>query len=558
MIEIDTHKFRDPAYQARLAVLKEKLAAVQTEGSFIAYASNRPLLDELSQLIQENALRYRRDYLANLQAYQALKEEFSKQKAALHPIQHQALSAQFKAIEEKLTDLSYEENALAEGLIQQVTKNVEEAISNLEQFSQQIKAHQERLSQLEIQVWTETFEQCKKSLKALNRKYQIPDLQSINWPEEAIQASIIDRKQAFEQLKGKLKGHRSLRKRVIAAENKPISKVEFKHMQDRILRSIKRGTVKGYVLILISMLLVAAGAFYAPSIMRHFDEEKVWEQSLQTDDWQSYQSYLDAYPAGKHRAQARERQLLLDYGKIENIITNDGLVYTYEGELDAGKPDGQGIATFLKGGSYEGAWRGGVFWGQGKRTYADESSYIGEWENGLFHGNGTSSAPNGRTYTGAWLAGKKEGQGSMRFADGNKYLGSWKAGQPHGHGTFTAEKSAEVFGRIWKAGENYSGYWEAGKAHGVGTMRYVDGLMYQGDWQAGMRHGNGKLSWKDNSQFSGIWQGDSINGKGFFLDRFRTQTQGKWKGKPANIKLFDSYGLLPTEGKFENGLFIKK
>ncbi len=557
MITIDKSTFRDPAYRQRLEALQQRLTAIEAENSFIAYASNRDLLEELEALLRENRERYRQDYLANLQAFQALQAEVERQKAHVHPAIFKQLQEHLHTLEVNVSSHSYDENAAAESQILALAENLNKAVQDYGHFQQAQKDYAEKLSQIETRVWREKYEELKQLLLTLPGEEHIPDANIWQWPDQGVKAAIAEREAAFQGMFLFTKGRKRFQKWLRQAENQPMSKTEFEALQAKIRRRIKSGNVKGYALVALSVVLVALAAWKAPEWARYLDEEKVWEQSLQSDSWTAYQQYLKDYPEGKYRALAKERQLLLDFGKIENIITDDGRVYTYEGELDAGRPHGQGLATFDNGDRYNGEWKAGSFWGQGKMSLQGGSSYEGAWEAGLYHGSGTFQAADGSIYTGDWKNGRKDGQGSLLLAHGGKYLGSWKEGLPSGQGTFAAgDEAAEVFGRQWEAGENFSGGWLAGKPHGIGTMRYADGSIYQGSWQKGARQGEGKMSWPDNSYFDGVWQADSILGKGIFLNKYREDIRGYWKGRPSQIQLLDDFKLLKKAGKFENGLFM--
>lgn len=560
MIEIDTSRFRDPGYKEQMDSLMKQLAEIEADGSFIAYASNRDLLNNLETLLEENRRRYRHDYLANFQAFQALRQELSDQEENLHAVHHAILQNQLEAIEEKVTSFSYDTNAAAGPELKALTTELANHLEQFSQFQEGYKLYKARLEFLTAQIWQEKYEQLSQPLKALADPQALPHADIWQWPEDEVQTAIAERKAAFSSLLQATKGRKRLTKQILATESKPISKADFELFQQKIFRRIKGGNTRGYVLVGVSLALVLVGLWFAPSIMAYFNEEQVWEESLQTDTWTAYQQYLHDYPDGKYRALAKERQMLLDYGKIENIVTDEGRVYSYEGELDAGRAHGQGIATFANGDHYEGSWRAGSFWGQGSMTYADGSSYAGEWEANRFHGNGTLQKADGSIYTGGWKQGRQEGQGSLIFADGSKYLGSWKEGLPDGNGTFSAteKESTLAFGRSWHAGDLYSGAWKAGKPDGTGTLRYGNGQIYQGKWMEGLRHGQGKMTFEGNSYFEGSWRGDTINGEGIFISRFREETRGIWKGSPRNVRKLDKYGILSQTGKFENGLFIKE
>ena len=78
----------------------------------------------------------------------------------------------------------------------------------------------------------------------------------------------------------------------------------------------------------------------------------------------------------------------------------------YKGQVENGKPNGQGTLNFSNG-----------------------EKYVGEWKNGRPHGQGTGTLPDGRKYVGEYKDGKRHGQGTYTHHDGRKYEGEWKDGE---------------------------------------------------------------------------------------------------------------------------------
>ena len=54
----------------------------------------------------------------------------------------------------------------------------------------------------------------------------------------------------------------------------------------------------------------------------------------------------------------------------------------YVGEIENGKPNGQGTETFPDGQKYEGEWKNGKYHGQGNLTSSDGRKYVGEFKDG--------------------------------------------------------------------------------------------------------------------------------------------------------------------------------
>ena len=101
----------------------------------------------------------------------------------------------------------------------------------------------------------------------------------------------------------------------------------------------------------------------------------------------------------------------------------------YVGEIENGKPNGQGTLSYLSGTKYVGEYKDGKKNGQGTQTGSDGEKYVGEWKDGKRNGQGTETFPNGSKYVGEWKNGKENGQGTTTFRDGDKYVGEYKNGK---------------------------------------------------------------------------------------------------------------------------------
>ena len=70
----------------------------------------------------------------------------------------------------------------------------------------------------------------------------------------------------------------------------------------------------------------------------------------------------------------------------------------YKGQVENGKPNGQGTLNLPNG-----------------------EKYVGEWKNGRPHGKGTGTLPDGRKYVGEYKDGKRNGQGTLTFPGGSTF-----------------------------------------------------------------------------------------------------------------------------------------
>ena len=64
----------------------------------------------------------------------------------------------------------------------------------------------------------------------------------------------------------------------------------------------------------------------------------------------------------------------------------------------------------------------------GNKDY--HAKYVGEIENGKPYGQGKLTFPNGNKYEGEWKDGKYDGQGTITFSNGDKLVGEYKDGKP--------------------------------------------------------------------------------------------------------------------------------
>ena len=94
------------------------------------------------------------------------------------------------------------------------------------------------------------------------------------------------------------------------------------------------------------------------------------------------------------------------------------------------------------------------FWdtssGQVWKTFRDkdtQSKYIGQVENGKPNGQGTYTFNDGRKYVGEWLDGEQNGHGTVTSPDG-KYVGEWKGNDFHGQGTMISADGTKWVGEF--------------------------------------------------------------------------------------------------------------
>ena len=94
-------------------------------------------------------------------------------------------------------------------------------------------------------------------------------------------------------------------------------------------------------------------------------------------------------------------------GKVWKSFGDKDTQPKYKGQVENGKPNGQGTYT-----------------------NHDGEKYVGEWKDGEKHGQGTYTYHHGFKYVGEWKDNRKHGQGTYTLTDGNRFEGEWKDGKP--------------------------------------------------------------------------------------------------------------------------------
>ena len=92
-----------------------------------------------------------------------------------------------------------------------------------------------------------------------------------------------------------------------------------------------------------------------------------------------------------------------------------------------------------------------------KEGYFTDNKYEGEIENGKPHGNGTWTQSDGGTYVGQFVNGRREGIGTFTWSknspvSGKSYEGEWKDNKQDGKGkiSYEREEGEEFEGMSWE------------------------------------------------------------------------------------------------------------
>ncbi len=110
----------------------------------------------------------------------------------------------------------------------------------------------------------------------------------------------------------------------------------------------------------------------------------------------------------------------------------------YEGELLAGRWEGQGVMHWYTGEVLTGLWKGGVAQ-RGEIARSNGDTCRGEFKRGQLSGAGRCDWANGDAYEGEFFAGFMSGQGDYKFRDGRRYQGGFRRGAPSGQGMLSRD-----------------------------------------------------------------------------------------------------------------------
>ena len=283
----------------------------------------------------------------------------------------------------------------------------------------------------------------------------------------------------------------------------------------------------------------------------------------------------------------------------------------YVGEINNGKPNGQGIESYSDGEEYVGEWKNGKKQGLGIYNWNNGQKYVGEWKNGEKDGLGILSFPDGRKIIGEYRKGKswniteynkngnitgkyvnglkvekrrkvvlferevdgvlgwyengderedtkfvgeikngkQNGEGTQTYPDGRKYVGEWKNGEYHGQGTFTSPD-----------GNKYDGEWKDGTYHGHGTYTFGkvkwEGDKYIGEYKNGKKDGQGTYTFSDGRKYLGEFKHGKKHGQGTFTTPDGDKYVGEFKdGKQDGQGTLTSRFEKEYVGEFKEGTF---
>ncbi len=566
----DPAKLRDTDFKDNFYKKLKEVEEVLSQHSFIQYATQQALLDELEDIYEENLKAYQTHYLQPVSLLPSLEKKVEEHKANLFADRYDLLVQHLNKAKELLELPSYKRNQQAGNILKLVEKDLPDYAAEFENYTTALSNYRQGLHAMMTQMWAEDYAIHKRHYQHLR---QLPpskvSLKEIGPQIELVSEHIQKKKKDIEKALHKLRFFPAFRKKVASYSDMYAPLKDFKSALHTIRWKMMGLSLIGICVMSIFLFAAGWGLMQLPDWYAGYQERIDWEYARELHSYESYRAYMDRYPQGKYQQEAQEGIYNLNHDSIPTFRFEDSAPFSYHGDLLFGLPDGEGTAQYQNGSSYEGAWKKGKYHGIGKLVDVDQSTYVGNWDHGQKEGTGKQSFSNGNRYEGDWVENLIHGEGKMNYQDSSVYTGQWDKGIRSGKGSiiypneekyegYWEEDKISGMGSYWYAdGNKYTGNWEEGKKSGQGKMDFADGRVYVGEWKEDVIHGVGKMIWPDQVIFVGKWNEGVISGQGILTDRFRVVYEGKWEQRKDTLLYFDGYGTLIKKGTVEDGMFIK-
>jgi len=221
---------------------------------------------------------------------------------------------------------------------------------------------------------------------------------------------------------------------------------------------------------------------------------------------------------------------------------------SYEGDLKAGRPDGQGRLEIRTGEVFEGHWTAGVLDGQGMHVAIDGSRYEGSFVAGVPNGKGRLSLRTGEIFEGTFVDGLKNGKGRTRLAGGTIYESEWAMGREIGGNRPDVVADARVSGLLKaQAGGGDAGKVEIGvtvdaRMTQQSDMQYQD-LVRDEDIAIYPTSDDYNVAWNGNGEIwvNNVYEGmDWENSPAFAEVDLKTQDKSRVKLDALQMKVASS------------------
>lgn len=214
---------------------------------------------------------------------------------------------------------------------------------------------------------------------------------------------------------------------------------------------------------------------------------------------------------------------------------------SFQGELQSGKFDGEGMYKNIKGTSFTGTFKDGHFIRGIKKEVFRRDTYVyeGEFKDDYIEGFGKLSADGLYNYVGEFAEGIQNGKGKMKYESGEIFIGLFEAGH-YKKGTLSTSFGLKIegdfkgfypyFGTIFYSDSSkYVGEIKRYVPHGEGTLYLTDGGIFRCNWKKRTAEGPGEYKLPDGVILKGSWKDGDIDGKGEIVYPDGRHHIGFWK-----------------------------
>ena len=172
------------------------------------------------------------------------------------------------------------------------------------------------------------------------------------------------------------------------------------------------------------------------------------------------------------------------------------LIARYDGEMVAGRAEGEGALLILAGqGGYhraEGHFEASEVAGPVKINTAEGDVFVGQLHSLDMSGAGIVTTAAGDQYTGDIRNAQMNGAGHLVLADGEQYRGTFENNEIKGVGEWLGAQ-----------GDYYKGAFRDGEFSGSGRFEATDGAVYEGMFVEGLPEGQGRYIEADGRVIAG-------------------------------------------------------
>jgi|GEM_PF-5299881 len=327
VVPFDPQKLRDTVYKERFYETLAKVKEVRKRNTFLSYALNRHLFDELQDIYNQNLTAYEACFEKNHLMFEELKKRCEAHVQQLHKQHKEKAQDLFDRIEQFLTVHTYTENKKAEPLLQKLDTHITQALNKYRNWKILLSKWDKCLETIQKEVWKEDWNIWNEQRNSLRNDLYGESLPTeiVDWLPEIEEKKTAKRK-AIALFKAELKEYPEYLLKLAQYEEGFVSELEFKEFQKNTRRRIlRKKRIQNYVIISIVLLIFVSltAWIYHRNVTK---EERIWTQANKAGQWQVY---INKFPEGQYIDKARDLQEKADWIKWRNMSAYEDYIQAY-------------------------------------------------------------------------------------------------------------------------------------------------------------------------------------------------------------------------------------